>query len=93
MTERPKTSRDHASLGGVKIVDFDANMVQWFALAESLRDPRWTAAGVECHVVIVRPDMDIVSTFLSRAAPASPIATPGWSAFRTGSNRSMPHTG
>ena len=69
VAEGPETSRDHARLGGVKIVNFDANVVQRSAFGKSFSDFRSIASGVEGHVVIVRSDMDCMSTILCRAAP------------------------
>jgi hypothetical protein len=69
MAEGPETSSDHACLGGVKIVNFDANMIQRSAFGEDFSDFGSIASGVEGHVVIIRPDMDRMSTILCRAAP------------------------
>jgi hypothetical protein len=69
VAEGPETSSDHACFGGVKIVNFDANMVQRSAFGKSFSDFRSIASGVEGHVVIVRSDMDCMTTILCRAAP------------------------
>jgi hypothetical protein len=69
MAEGSETSGDHAGLGGVEIVNFDANMVQRPALGKSFSNFGSIASRVEGHVVIVRPDMNRMSTILCRAAP------------------------
>lgn len=70
MAEGPETSSDPACLSGTKIVNFDTNMIQRSAFGEDFSDFGSIASGVEGHVVIIRPDMDRMSTILCRAAPA-----------------------
>jgi len=69
MAEGLETSSNHACPGGVKVVNFNTYMIQRSSFGKNFSNFGGIASSIEGHIVIVRPDMDRISTILCRAAP------------------------